>query len=744
VKRPLFFAPVSFLNPWMLMGLAAAAVPIAVHFFNLRRPRRVDFSSLAFVRQVEERTMQRLRLKRWLLLALRVLAVACLALAFAQPVLSPDLAQSAGGAGQAPAAMAVVVDNSLSMTRRSGGQGTYLRQAKARAAALAGQMRSGDRLHLSATAGLGDPQRGAFRNAGTAREAIRSVEARAGAAPLARAARRAARRLAESSRPNRELYLLTDLQKSTLADTLAGEAAAGSEADGGVRAALVPVGEGAPQNVAVTDVTVESRIVEVGEPARLTATLENVGPEARESIGASVYLGAEDRAQRVAQATADLEPGASQTVSFTVTPRRRGWRPGRVEIESDGFAADDTRHFVLHVPRERRVLVVRGQGQTTRYVELALASGRGESGSAQGSIFQPRVLDEGQLAGADLSAYDAVVLVGPQSLASGTRQALGRFVRDGGGLLLFPRSFGGQGSSGAQADYNALLSRLGSGQITGVSGDGSGGGSGPRQPVTSFERADTDHPLFEGVFDPSRASGPRVERPTLYRVADYDARAAEEQTLIRLSNGRPFLQEIRHGQGAALFMASAPNQEWSDLPTRGLFVPLLYRSLFYLSSSGGRRAETLTAGRPGELRVRTAGSSAGAPLRLVGPQGQEVTPRQQRLFGATLLQTSGRLRTPGVYDVRREGDLVRRVALNLDPAESDVRAAAPEEATARIAQALGTRGDVQVIADPGAQELARPFAGQAGRELWNVFLALALALLVAEMLVARHWTPEEA
>jgi hypothetical protein len=735
----------------MLMGLAAAAVPIAVHFFNLRRPRRVDFSSLAFVRQVEERTMQRLNIKRWLLLALRVLAVACLALAFARPVLSPEIAGTVGAPASGNAAMSVVVDNSLSMTRRSGGEGPLLEQAKARAAALAGQMQPGDDLRLGATAGLGDGSTGraSYRNAGAAREAVKAVEAHPGAEPLVRTARRAARRLASADRAGaraHELYLFTDLQKSTLADTLAESTDA--EANDNLRVGLVPVGgggagEASSGNVAVTDVTVESRIVEVGQPARLTATLRNVGDETLEGYRASVYLGEErsggESAERLAQATADLAPGERRTVSFTVTPRRRGWLAGRVEIEGgDGFPADDARHFILHVPRERRVLIVRGRDQPAEYVELALASGGAGEGD---SVFQTQTLGAGQLAGANLSTYDAVVLVGPQSLASGTRQALARYVESGGGLLLFP------GSGMAHADYNALLDRLGGGEITGMSG-GSGDGEGTRRPIASFERVDTDHPLFEGVFDQARSQ--RVERPTLYRVADYAARSGAEQALIQLSNRRPFLQEIRHGQGGALFMAAAPNERWSDLPTRGLFVPLLYRSLFYLSASGSTAGDALIAGRAGELRVRGGGrtgsdGSEREPLRLVGPEGQEVIPPQRRLFGATLIETSGQLRTPGVYDVRRGDRLVRRVALNLDPAESDVRPAAADEAADRLAEALGT-DDVRVLAgEDGRRGLARTLrAGRAGMELWNVFLALALALLVAEMVVAKYWTPEEA
>ncbi|PSQ83933.1 MAG: hypothetical protein BRD44_02730 [Bacteroidetes bacterium QS_7_67_15] len=688
----------SFLNPWMLMGLAAAAVPIAVHFFNLRRPRRVDFSSLAFVRQVEERTMQRLNIKRWLLLALRVLAVACLALAFARPVLSPEIAGTVGAPASGNAAMSVVVDNSLSMTRRSGGEGPLLEQAKARAAALAGQMQPGDDLRLSATAGRGDGSTGraSYRNAGAAQEAVKAVEAHPGAEPLVRTARRAARRLASADRAGaraRELYLFTDLQKSTLADTLAESTDA--EANDNLRVGLVPVGgggagEASSGNVAVTDVTVESRIVEVGQPARLTATLRNVGDETLEGYRASVYLGEErsggESAERLAQATADLAPGERRTVSFTVTPRRRGWLAGRVETEGgDGFPADDARHFILHVPRERRVLIVRGQDQPAEYVELALASGGADEG---GSVFQTQTLGAGQLAGTNLSTYDAVVLVGPQSLASGTRQALARYVDSGGGLLLFP------GSGMARADYNALLDRLGGGEITGVSG-GSGDGEGTRRPIASFERVDTDHPLFEGVFDQARSQ--RVERPTLYRVADYAARSGAEQALIQLSNGRPFLQEIRHGQGGALFMAAAPNERWSDLPTRGLFVPLLYRSLFYLSASGSTAGDALIAGRAGELRVRGGGrtgsdGSEREPLRLVGPEGQEVIPPQRRLFGATLIETSGQLRTPGVYDVRRGDRLVRRVARRSAPTTCACSLARTDGAALRARFAPGARG----------------------------------------------------
>ncbi|PSQ68002.1 MAG: hypothetical protein BRD25_00840, partial [Bacteroidetes bacterium QH_1_61_8] len=71
--------------------MAAVAVPLFLHFFNLRRPTTVDFSSLNFVQELQETAVQRVRIKEWLLLALRMLAIACLVMAFAQPTLTGNV-----------------------------------------------------------------------------------------------------------------------------------------------------------------------------------------------------------------------------------------------------------------------------------------------------------------------------------------------------------------------------------------------------------------------------------------------------------------------------------------------------------------------------------------------------------------------------------------------------------------------------------------------------------------------------
>jgi len=704
---------VSFLNPFALLAMAAVAVPLFLHFFNLRRPTTVDFSSLNFVQELQETAVQRVRIKEWLLLALRMLAIACLVMAFAQPTLTGNVT---GVGGSVRTAHGLVVDNSLSMRVDSDDEGRAFDQALQRGRSVLEMVEEEDEVAVWPTARGREGRPSLTTNAGVAREALASLEARPGAASLAHTVGQAAATLNGASAPRKVVYVVSDLQRSTLGDSVA------AQVPEGVQVRLLPVGTREPSNVGIQDVSVTSRIVEEGEPVQVEATLINHGTDPLRNYVASVYLSDE----RVAQATTTLEPGLETTVSFTVTPQQRGWLKGAVVTEDDDFPPDDRHHFTLNVPEERRVLVVKGEQQQTRYVDLALSSEM----LADRISFRTTSIGETQLASTELGQYDAVLLVGPRSLSSGEVDALSRYADRGGGVLLFPSD------QPDASTYNALLSALDAGQIQGFSGT-----LGDDQSVASFERVDLQHPLFEGVFNQDRRADAEVEQPDIYYTMDLRPSGRSGQTLIELSNGRPFLHEVRHGGGIVLVSAVAPTPRWSDLPVRGLFVPLLYRSVYYLSAGASVTGEQFVAGEPGELRI--TGVAPGTSLRLLGPEESEVAPDQRNLFGATLLSVGRSLNVPGVYDVQAGERLVRRIAVNVDPNESNLRVATPDSAAATLGRVVGT--SVQSLSGTGSETVAEALrTQQAGTELWNVFLLLALVFLVAEMVVASQWRPEAA
>lgn len=710
----------TFLNPLALLALATVALPLVLHLFNLRRPREVDFSSLAFVKELQKSAVQRVRIKEWLLLALRMLAIACLVLAFARPTLEGAFS---GMGGASRTAHALVLDNSLSMALRSG-PGVYLEQAKRQAEGILRTVDAEDEILLSTTAPMDDRRTAPVSRVADAQALVNDVAPRAGARSLTRTIADAARRLDESTAaPRRVLYVMSDLQETALADSVDAALADGMPDD--VAVTLLPV-EARPQaNVGIEAVRIRSRIAEVGQPVQMEATLVNHGSEALPDYVASVFLDGE----RVAQATTSLAPGEPTPVSFTATPQARGWLAGTVEGEDDAFPDDNVRHFTLHVPDERRLLLVQGSGQPTQYVDLALSSSMVEDRIA----FQTETVREEDLATRDLGRYDAVLLVGLRTLSSGEVNALERYVEQGGGVLFFPSE------QARPEDYNALFEAVGGGSFRGFTGS-----LGERRRIAAFDRVDLEHPLFEGVFDRGSGGTTQIERPDVFYAMNYQTASAQGQTLIELSNGFPFLHEVRHGTGAMLLVATAPTPRWSDLPVRGLFIPLLYRSVYYLSSGSATTTNTLVAGRSGEVRITGLPPSADA-LRVVGPDGVERTPDQRTVFGATLLSLGRDLQTLGLYDVRSGDRLIQRVAVNLDPRESALQTAEASAAAETLTDALGLPVRVLSVSDITATSVAESVrTQQTGTEIWNVFLLLALGFLVSEMLVASQWKPETA
>jgi hypothetical protein len=100
---------IGFLHPWALLGLAAAGLPLLLHLLARREPPALEFPAVRYLMETARRHERRLKVQNYLLLVLRTLLVAALVLAASGPHLDTRL-----GAGHAPTALVLVVDNSLS------------------------------------------------------------------------------------------------------------------------------------------------------------------------------------------------------------------------------------------------------------------------------------------------------------------------------------------------------------------------------------------------------------------------------------------------------------------------------------------------------------------------------------------------------------------------------------------------------------------------------------------------------
>ena len=103
-----------FLNPAVLFGLLAASIPVLIHLLNLRKLKRIEFSTLAFLKELQKNKIRKIKLKQWLLLALRVLIILFLVMAFARPTIKGI---AIGGTTSAAKTTAVfILDDTYSMS----------------------------------------------------------------------------------------------------------------------------------------------------------------------------------------------------------------------------------------------------------------------------------------------------------------------------------------------------------------------------------------------------------------------------------------------------------------------------------------------------------------------------------------------------------------------------------------------------------------------------------------------------
>ena len=117
----------TFLSPSILWGLFAITIPVIIHLISLRHTRDTEFSTLLFIKSLKHETIRHLRIKQWLLVLLRTIAILCLILMFSRPLMTGTLTGKL--AGYVESRVVIVVDNSASMAVHTD-DGTLLDRAK--------------------------------------------------------------------------------------------------------------------------------------------------------------------------------------------------------------------------------------------------------------------------------------------------------------------------------------------------------------------------------------------------------------------------------------------------------------------------------------------------------------------------------------------------------------------------------------------------------------------------------------
>jgi len=684
-----------FLNPLALMGLAAALIPLAVHLLHRGKTREVQFSNLAFLRQLHQSSMRSVRLRQWLVLLLRMLILICLALAFSRPALQEGRGLLSGAR---PTTAVLLLDHSYS-TRYTPPEGRVFDRLQFQAESVLRLFEgSRDKVYL-----LGWPdERQSSIGVPSTIEAARQLldkHAPGDAAAGLKDAFLAARSLLNTHpEGQRELYLISDLARPDWADI---DLEAISLEDGtDLQVFIVGPADMNPRNRFVGQTWVADWLAAPGKTLAIHALVGRWGgPSTAEETTVHLYM----EGERVQQRRVSLPVGAPVPVEFSVAPRHSGRLTGFVEIDGDPLPIDNRRYFTFDVPEKISVVIAAANVRDAYYPRRALnAAATGDPTLSVSSIS----LDE--LAEARLQDTDVLILANIETPTSQQIRVTRDFAAAGGGVLIVP---------GADADAarlnRELLADLVPASLASISGRPGGAA------LVHLDTGRVYSALFEDLLsDPE-------DQPEFFATFAVSTRQ-QLAVLARFDDGQPALVDGRSPAGRVLLWPTPFDLAWSDIPLRGQFVPLLQRMVRYLARSTSNSANYLVGDRAWR---RLTNADVNARVEVDSPSGRRLVV-QAEIVGNERLWKVPDLDEAGIWQLRSGGAVVDAFAVNADIAEADLTPVTAAEIRRRL-------GEQVRIVEQDLPATDAVNAARFGRELWCELLVLTIMLLLLELWVGR-------
>ncbi len=546
--------------PAMLAALTVLAVPVIAHLTGYQEVRKVFFPTLRFLRASQQKVRRRTRLESLLLLLARMLALAALVLLFARPTLTWTASALAGADPSRPSV--VLLDTSASMHARLG-DGMVFDEARERARELIRTLSAGtpaaviafDRTTTVLGPGLTETHEQLVEALGDLQVGVRGTD-------LSAALGRARSLLRDEGIGAANIFVLTD-------------------GTGDLPAGLA---ETWPADVTVhyhdllgrqisnrfpDEAKVESGSGR-GEGLKVEATIRATGDLPKGSLPVTLTLS--EGVEVVGDVTFEGRPEAKRTFSLALPPS--GTLSATLTLPRDDLPIDDALSFTLAGETDLEVLLVSGDGgnhprdDEVYYLSRALQPGAGSL-----SRVRPRVVSAEELRRIDGGRGDVVVLANvadPGPLA----QELQAFVERGGGLLI---------SVGPRVDpdrYNEVLGGLLPSLLTEVKTRGG----------ATFERSPLGlavPPLDRDAFRVFRTGGASVFASVRFgKVMGVEPRLQDgADVVLRYSDALPALLERKLGSGRVLLFTSSLDDDWTDLPLRSIYVPLVHQLVRSLSDS---------------------------------------------------------------------------------------------------------------------------------------------------------------
>jgi len=673
----------NFIYPEFLFALTAISVPIVIHLFNFRRFKKVYFSDIRFLKNVEIETRSRNQLKNLLILLSRILAVACLVAAFAQPVIPvSNVPRSA-----ADASVVIYIDNSFSMTAQ-GERGTLLEEAIAKALEVGSVYANSGNIRLLTNDFAPEHSRDLsweeFK--GEVTRIVPSPQVRAMSEVVARAESSVA------SGKGLNLFAISDLQRTTTDISI-------GASDSTTAIYIIPIEAEIESNLFIDSCWFNDPVRLPQQPDLLMARVRNESDEELENVSVTLKINGRQRAV----GTATIQPHSYEDVELAFTNEESGMQLAEVSLADYPITYDDHYYLSFGLAKTIRVLNVSGDDGSNAIINLF----------ADEPSIQLTTVSATSVDFALLQQTDLLICNGIRKFPSGMISEFMRFANAGGDVLILPSD------KQELSSLNELHLALNAEQFSDAD-----------TAKLKVEGVNLQSQLYKNVFVGWEE---RIDLPSVSKhFGTVSATRSSREQLLTLSNGAPLLNGYGSNEGHVYTLTTVLKDEWTNFHRHAIFVPTLF-NMALNSVSNDLSAEPIGSNDLIPFSKELKDEEV-LELKPVGAEGGFV-PEVVKRADATGIVVHGQVKTDGHYLLINGQDTVRSVSFNYDRVESTLDFIDPDE----LLQYASENGIENIsIIDGSVDTIANSVSElHEGKKLWKLFLLLALGFLLIETLLIR-------
>ncbi len=679
----------NFLYPSFLYFLGLVAIPVMIHLFHFRKYKTVYFSSLQFLFNVAKETKSRNKLKHLLVLLARILAIACLVLAFSQPLI-PARNTSKNNKSET---IALYIDNSFSMNAE-GTSGNLLEEAKNKALEIANAYSPSTEFILITNDF--EPRHQHILNRDQLTDYISSIHISPRSVLFSDVVKRSRQLSTQSLMSNNalNLYYLSDYQKN-------GVNIESLPYDSVTHLMLFPSVPLPAKNLSIDSCWFEYPGHNTNQQEKLQVKIRNYSDESYQNIPVKLYLN--DSVKTMASFS--IDKNTEETISLAFTNISNGTVKGKIEIIDYPITYDNIYYFNYNVTENIRILGIQGNNSFSNFPKLFKTD----------SIFRYEEMNEKNINYSTLSQFNVIILNGLNSISTGLQQEIQNFISKGGSVVFIPRF------KSLYDEYKSFLNIFGFNST--------------RTDTTKIKinSINDKAPFFKNVFV-NIDENPQLPFVNYHLSIDFSKKIPYDELFLSRLN-EPLFISSEFEKGKLYVFTFSFDEKTTNFTTHPLFIPVFYR----IGNLSVLTTDLCYIIRPDiSISIPDQSENKDEVVELRNEaSGESFIPEQSKQHSEIQLFPGTQLVNDGIYDVISKEKTITAVAFNYNRNESIPVYYQPED----LKNILSGKGYKVSLFDVDNHEtISKKITDEArGKPLWKYFIIFTLLFLAIEIALIRLW-----